>query len=488
MPVLDRLQIGESLLRWSATPPEVVEPSKVMQLRRIVRTALEITEEIGTAVTYDIQLDGLTDPPTSSSVVVPILERSTINGSEVQVTVVAGGGQREIAPFSGPSLLNLAVSAEDAETYLWVELTSLEISLAPVVQVRLHNPPRSNTWSLAKASSFRPVLRLDVPLADDGETPPSVYLDIPEGIALDEVALACRTTMPWDEERAAHLDVAIRKKYYPLAVKSMKEAVDEWLTSLAAIQSQPDVEREASRTQLAQQLADLIDRLHQWIRDFVINGFAQQTPDEQGKQCVRAVEEFQKLQGIDEIGFRVFLERSASGELTPDPLLLRHARVHSMSLAYSESSSWGLRRPAFLLGLLGLVQAILAWRLSSALDLWPFNDWFSQAEANRTLGENRVPLVAMLLLFPALLYSEVTRIRPRETIRRRAQLRYAALITMGFFIPIGPALLSIGPPDAAIVSWALCFSAAAATVVAVLAWFWTSESSLRKARTKALGQ
>lgn len=490
-------------------PLIVAPPIDVGRYGTLLGTELTVDDSFTTWLKWSWGIDsesaldvlaGLGVPePGAELVLVPLVPSNSDMRAEIEgvsIEIHAGSATRTALPATDFALDRLGgdrLSARHINEWICVFLTAEELRLNPVLALVQRTTKYHSEGRAERVRNLRPVGKIVVPLSDlDGESELSTFrIKIPADLDNDEVMVSGPISLLTPPVKAA-LDDAEKAEANLILLNALEHRGNEFSRQLTNIlENESVILRRRTRRDVSRLRADL----SAWTNELAgrstsqtAGGRRSSPSDDDAAEAAKAayarLKEFDRRAQALRIGHR--LERSRSGNVDTAGLATSAFYADRLTFAYSDADRRGQRRPVVLLLLIAGLELAVAWRLASPTVADESVQWFTTQGAMKRFNESREVVAALLVLFPAALYGDAVRTRPRTEARRRAQLGFTWLLMFGFVAPLVPAVLVVGPAQPQVVVRTLVAMAGAAILLGALASFWTSERQLRAARRRSM--
>jgi hypothetical protein len=378
-------------------------------------------------------------------------------------------------------------SQQQLKEYYLIRLKSSEAAAFPLLTV-LAPTRRGNA---ARRGWLSPVgtLLIDVP-----ETPLilTVRLDVPEVLEVDSVGVRCgiSTAIDYlteiDEIRQKASDFATKRgntqlslrfwmRQYRACATKLGHELDHLTTKVAVSPSRNDRPIKDLRSRLSPAKRDVVA----WLSRYGPNPFvpiSRESVETAGTE-LRSI----ASKALKPVIVPGTLE---GGEVKYQPLDMFGA-VTGLVVPYSSRRSTREWLRPFLLVVLAGVQLAVAWRVR-----WPYKLWFDGEQdvgyliSRHMLRESAEPIVALLLIFPALLYGQFAQLRPETVAQQHSRLGTFAVLSLAFVLPLVPVMLVLGDSNPNSVAIWLSVSALGSLAAAALAILTSTGSYLSRVRRR----
>lgn len=405
-------------------------------------------------------------------VLVPLLSRSDLNDDvdlvlhadsrSVTVEAVPEHSTVELARlYSEPSLGEFLVVQLSARQVLHSPVLSLSRKMQPLDHGLQGNRPGESRLTRALRASreaFSPVAIVNIPFDDSREHRLSdIRVELAAGVVSEIVGLDFTFNPQTPVLRATIED----SRNPPFTIRALKLELNMVKVNLARVRDLGGV-----KPSVKARLARIDELVDDWLRDFADLDLLRMNPEAAQEVQGRAIERVKTIFRGPPIRFSVVAPID-QGYVELDDLAAKCLAISSMKVPYVDGNPGRRTRPATLLIILAVVQFVLAWRLS--FKLAPPYELLSSDVALSVLNENREPLVAILLLFPAVLYVDVFQGQPTTKATRLPWTKFHWLLRVAFAAPLLSVVAVIGTAEPYIASWVLGASGVLALAVSGVA-------------------
>lgn len=464
-----------------------------------VHIGADLIAEIRTS--YILEADAITGSwQNGETVYLPIGRlRSPERVATIETTYAASAGTRHLPAVSFERLSDFHLVAPEPEmrseilAYLGKNELEKGAELHVIRRVESRSTRQSMRWWERIAESLEPTGTIDLPFSR-GEALAALSFELSDDILTTEAKLTIRSGIDdalHELEIAASewsggsvkLDPAIAQRLLPPVVQLLDELIDrldllnrqlshaKYLTSSAhgvanAVKELKEASYPLSRVLKGRRL-DASAGTPSWddMRDAVATALAAASPF----VSVEAVS------SIDEAG-RVALVTDSPGHIAIERAVMVYSTHRRTSLAR-------LGTPAALL-FMAAVMALVAWRTWYVFPLVDHN--MDELEQTSALHESRESIVALLILFPALLYTQLDRVDSERLAAHRAHGMTLMLLGAGLLAPVLVAVLALGDLRPDLFATASFLTAVLLTLLALWAMLTLRDAALTERRSTRL--
>ena len=459
------------------------------------------------------QMTILGGPAAGRQVLLPVhrsAEPKLLAGERFALSTVAG--KKELPAFHCAQLLHaplvspplpqdfnkeLIVVINDSDVEMSLELGTT-VPFSPVGDIRVGRV-------LSRIiGTVNPVGLLDVELRPDLRVG-TLYLDLPLEIESREVVLTYDTKLQAPLSQLRSLEEGYAQFTMPVMrgpivdrelsdlralLVQAKQTVDEALSGIQAIYA-ANGSTAVAKLQDASVLLRTLEQEAQQTRARVHGqraggGVETLASSELRAIATKAVQYCESVQYVN-VPFQYQAESEAFGSRTVVPCCNELA-LKLVSIVYStrlKAIRQGRRSTAWALAIMGGVLLLIAWRYQVMNPLSRQESQPIESARSEALRGSREALVALLVVFPALLYTQVDRIGERRSLLDRSVGMVLTGAALAFLAPIGVAVLTLGDIRPNLVIDACLTAGIALVLIAAALWFVLRDSVVERLRGRA---
>ncbi len=201
---------------------------------------------------------------------------------------------------------------------------------------------------------------------------------------------------------------------------------------------------------------------------------------------IAALREWQEIERIRITGVDVTLTKKGDTRFTFDSYIRTFFEISALRFPLRDPDSAGRRQYSSLVVGLGLIQLLLAFRLSS-VGLRPSWSFLASPEATKNMLDTMDASVALLTLLPGALFIQSLYTTDRSlTPSSRHWMNYRSLCRIGCFPPLCTVATMIGTPQPRLVTLSLLACGVASVAAGVLARRFSSEAAQARALSESI--